>query len=183
MRYGLLADDESVEEQAQRRQVLLDAQGGERAGELPDVSRDHHGLELFDAVAAALAPSGEAPGGSQIRKARVAVWDLSGEKLPEGPFGVGGGGEERRPGAADEARRAGVGRRALEGVPDRWSWERDCRTGERSIEDVMLRLIEQTRKSAGAAWPSLRKACGSRRRVPGGSVTLARYGARRSGEP
>ena len=57
--------------------------------------------------AAALAPSGKAPGGRQVRKARVGVPDMGGEKLPEAALGVGRG--EKSAGAADRsADRAGL---------------------------------------------------------------------------
>ena len=43
-----LADDEPVEEHPQRREVLLDGRGRARPGELLDVGRDHHRLDLVE---------------------------------------------------------------------------------------------------------------------------------------
>ena len=64
-----LADDEPVKQHAQRRQVLLDARGGERSGELLDVSGDHHGLDLVEYQGALFAPVGEAPRRRSSRRA------------------------------------------------------------------------------------------------------------------
>ena len=105
-----LADDEPVKEHPKGRQVLLDARGRERTGELLDVGRDHHGLDLVEGEAPVLAPFGEAAHGREVGEPRVGVPDVGGEELPEAPLGVLGGGEERR------RRRAGTGRRGRGGL-------------------------------------------------------------------
>ena len=91
-----LADDEPVEEHAQRGQVLLDARSGKRARELLDVGGDHHGLHLVEREATTLAPVGEAPDGSEVGEPGIGIADMGGEELPEAALGVGGGGEEHR---------------------------------------------------------------------------------------
>ena len=91
-----LADDEPVEEHPERSEVLLDARRRERPGELLDVGRDHHGLELAQGEASVLAPLGEAAHGREVGEARVPVPEVGGEELPEAPLRVLGGGEERR---------------------------------------------------------------------------------------
>ena len=91
-----LADDEPVEEHSERREVLLDARRRECPGELLDVGRDHHGLDLVEREASALAPLGEAPDRRKVREARVGVSDVGGEELPEAALGALGGGEEHR---------------------------------------------------------------------------------------
>ena len=107
-----LADDEPVEEHPERREVLLHARRRERAGELLDVGRDHHGLDLVEREASALAPLGEAAHGREVGEARVGIPDVGGEELPEAPLGALGGGEERR------RRRAGRGRSGTGGGLD-----------------------------------------------------------------
>ena len=91
-----LADDEPVKEHAKGRQMLLDARGGEHSGELFDVSRDHHGLDLVERETAAVAPGGEAPGGGEVGEPGIGVSDVGGEELPEAALGLGAGGEECR---------------------------------------------------------------------------------------
>ena len=108
-----LADDEPVEEHPQRRKVLFDARRRERPGELLDVGRNHHRLELDEGDAPALAPLGEPAHGRKIGEARVPVPDVGGEELPEAALGRFGGGEERRGRRAARGRggvRRGVGR-------------------------------------------------------------------------
>ena len=75
-----LADDEPVKEHPKGRQVLLDARGRERTGELLDVGRDHHGLDLVEGEAPVLAPFGEAAHGREVGEARVGVPDVGGEE-------------------------------------------------------------------------------------------------------
>ena len=91
-----LADDEPVEEHPERREVLLDARGRKRLGELLDVGRDDHRLDLVEGEASALAPLGEPAHGREVGEARVPVPDVGCEKLPEAPLGVLRGREERR---------------------------------------------------------------------------------------
>ena len=102
--------DEPVEEHPQRGQVLLDARRRERSGELLDVGRDHHGLDLVERDAAAFAPRGETADRGEVGEAGVGVSDVGGEELPEAALGVGGGGEERG------RRRARTGRRDRGGI-------------------------------------------------------------------
>ena len=78
-----LADDEPIEEHPQRGEVLLDARRRERSGELLDVGRDDHGLDLVEREASALAPGGETAHGCEVREARVGISDVGGEELPE----------------------------------------------------------------------------------------------------
>ena len=68
--------------------------GRERPGELLDVGRDDHGLDLVEGDASALAPLGEVADGCEVREARIPVPDMGGEEFPEATFGVLGGGEE-----------------------------------------------------------------------------------------
>ena len=119
-----LADDEPVEEHPERREVLLDGRRRERSGELLDVGRDHHGLDLVESDAAAFAPFGEAAHGREVGEAGVGVPDVGGEELPEAALGALGGGEERR------RRRAGRGRDGAGGGLDagagRGTWRGEC---------------------------------------------------------
>ena len=122
-----LADDEPVEEHAQRRQVLLDARGGERSGELLDVGGDHHGLDLVEGEAPLLAPGGEAPRGGEVGKPGVGVSDMGGEELPESALGVGGGGEEHRRRRAVRGQGRALGTLGGEEVGEHGG---ECRAGE-----------------------------------------------------
>ena len=91
-----MADDEPVEEHPERREVLLDGRRRARPGELLDVGRDHHRLDLVEREAPALAPPGEPAHGREVGEAGVPVPDVGGEELPEAPLGALCGGEERR---------------------------------------------------------------------------------------
>ena len=123
-----LADDEPVEEHPQCGEVLLDARRRERAGELLDVGRDHHGLDLVEGEASTFAPFGEAAHGREVGEARVGVSDVGGEELPEAALGAHGGGEERR------RRRAGRGRNGTGGGLD---GEQVGEHGEGSVRGFM----------------------------------------------
>ena len=107
-----LADDEPVEEHPQRGEVLLDARRREYPGELLDVGRDDHRLDLVEGEASALAPFGEAAHGREVGEAGVGVPDVGGEELPEAPLGAHGGGEER--GRRGAGRRRGGARGGLD---------------------------------------------------------------------
>ena len=91
-----LADDKPVEEHPERRELLLHARGRQLPGELLNVGRDDHRLDLVESNAAALAPLGETPGGRKVGEAGVRVPDVGGEEFPEPALGAFGGGEERR---------------------------------------------------------------------------------------
>ena len=84
-----LADDEPVEEHAKGREVLFDTRGGQGAGELLDVGRDHHGLHLIEYQTALFAPGGEAPDGGEVGEPGIGVSDMGGEELPEAALGAG----------------------------------------------------------------------------------------------
>ena len=83
-----LVDDEPVEKHPKRREVLLGARRRECAGELLEVGRDHHRLELVQGEVSALARFGEAADGREVREARVRVPDVGGVELPEAPLGA-----------------------------------------------------------------------------------------------
>ena len=83
-----LADDEPVEEHPERREMLLDGCWRARAGELLDVGRDHHGLDLDEGKDSVLAPPGEASGGREVGETCVRVPDVDGEVLPEATLGA-----------------------------------------------------------------------------------------------
>jgi hypothetical protein len=80
-----LADDEVVEEHAQRRQVLLDGGDGERRRDLLDVGGEEERLELVKREPPDLAPGEEAAYGRTVGPAGVGVADLGGEELDEPP--------------------------------------------------------------------------------------------------
>ena len=92
-----VAGHQPVEEHAECGQGLLDRGRRKFALEVPHEGSDMEGLhvgELADAVC--VAPLREAPGGVQVRLARVAVVDLGGKKLEDALRGLGRWREQRR---------------------------------------------------------------------------------------
>ena len=93
-----LADDEPVEQHADRGEVLLDGRLLEILAERADVSRDMHGLDRNQLVKAfQFAPGEEAPAGVEIGPAGVRVLDGDGEELEEAARSTGASrGDDRR---------------------------------------------------------------------------------------
>ena len=115
-----------VELRGAGRLVSGDARGRKRLGELLDVGRDDHRLDLVEGEASALAPLGEPAHGREVREARVRVPDVGGEELPEAPLGAFGGGEERR------CRRSARGRGRARGA---LSWDQ---VGGHGVEPTLV---------------------------------------------
>ena len=77
-----LADDEPVEQHADRREVLLDGRLGGRRLQRLDVGGDMHRLDIDElANAVLLDPSEERADGPIISQARVPVADVGGEEF------------------------------------------------------------------------------------------------------
>ena len=83
-----VADDQPIEQHAQRRQVLLNRGRRELSFQLFEESRDMGGFDRAASSSMRLAPLGEAPGGVHVRLARVVVVELGGEEFEEAPGGL-----------------------------------------------------------------------------------------------
>ena len=88
-----LVDDEPVEDHPQRREVLLDGRRRARLGELLDVGRDHHRLDLVEGEASEFAPLCESADGREVGDTGVGILDVGGEELPEAALGALGRGD------------------------------------------------------------------------------------------
>jgi hypothetical protein len=84
------ADDEPIEQHADRGEVLLDGRLFEFFSQPADIGRDVHRLDvgqLLD-ILAPIAPGEEAPAGVKVRVTRVLVVDCDAEKFEEASHGL-----------------------------------------------------------------------------------------------
>ena len=93
-----LADDQPVEQHADRGEVLLDGRLLKILAERTDIGRDVHGLDRHELIEApGVAPGEEAPAGVEIGRAGIRVLDRDGEEFEEAARSTGASrGDDRR---------------------------------------------------------------------------------------
>jgi hypothetical protein len=76
-----LADHQPVEQHSDRSQMLLNSLRRSLTGELLDVGRDDHRLDVSESLSALVAPSEELPDGFSVGEPCVRVPDVDREEL------------------------------------------------------------------------------------------------------